>query len=163
MIILKNSLKQFRDHLEAFLSILDNLDKLGPFLVPKVLQHIFNIISYENDMKGQTIWVKLIRIGNLPSLCYFLSVCMGTLSQNEPWNLILFSSRLLHFSEKLEKWPPYGPLFTSSCGGLQPSAATMGSFKPSFAFSAKKKFNKKKFWQKNVLAKTIQFFFYKKK
>ena len=33
---------------------------------------------------------------------------------------------------KLEKLPPYGRLFSSSCGGLQPSAANGGALRAHF-------------------------------
>ena len=34
------------------------------------------------------------------------------------------------FYKKLEKVPPYGRHFSSSCGGLRPSAAIVGPFGP---------------------------------
>ena len=46
-------------------------------------------------------------------------------------------------SYELEKLPTYGRLFSSFCGRLQPSAATVGPFGPSILF----------FWREKFLAK----------
>ena len=52
----------------------------------------------------------------------------------------------------LEKLPPYGRLIPSSCGGLQPSAAAVKPFGPSFAFYGKKKnCVAKNFWFRHVM------------
>ena len=39
---------------------------------------------YEEKNQKLNIWVELIRMGNMPFLCHFLSVFMVTWSQNEP-------------------------------------------------------------------------------
>ena len=57
-------------------------------------------------------------------LDYLFPFCV-TLFLN-PSNLYITTN----FEVILEKVPPYGRHFSSSCGGLQPLAATMGPFGP---------------------------------
>ena len=53
----------------------------------------------------------------------------------------------------LEKLPPYGRFFSISFGELQPLAATVGPFGPTFVFSLGKQFLvEKNVWRKQILA-----------
>ena len=54
----------------------------------------------------------------------------------------------------LEKLPPYGQLFSSSCRGLQPSAATVRPLGPNFVFSGEKKYlyGKKIIYGKQIIS-----------
>ena len=45
-----------------------------------------------------------------------------------------------NFKKTLEKLPPYVRLFSSSCGGMQPLATTVGPFGPTSVFFWREKF-----------------------
>ena len=50
----------------------------------------------------------------------------GTKKQDRAF---LFFSQTFQILQPLEKLPPYGRLFSSSCGGLQPLAANDGALR----------------------------------